>query len=385
MRADSYKVLMVPEWYPWPDKPMLGSWGVEKARAVGRRHEVVVLAADPGRDPGRGLWRITDEVEERIRTVRVRYRRLPMSQLTFLVRAAAMLAALRRLRATGFVPDVVHASVFSAGFPALLLANRARAPLVVSEHYTGLPRGTLSRWDRAIARFTYRRAQVVCPDSDDLGDHIRALGMPVRLRQVPNVVDTSEFAPAGSRAPAGPPRALTIASLDDKKGHSYLLEALARLDRELVLDLAGDGPLRGALEDQARRLGLDGAVRFHGGVPKARVAELLRQADFLVLPSLWENAPHALLEAMASGLPVVATRVGGVPEIVDEGTGVLVAPGDATALADGIAAMCDGYEAYDASVLARRAEERYGYEAVGRDWTEVYDLARASTRRARAR
>jgi glycosyltransferase involved in cell wall biosynthesis len=111
----------------------------------------------------------------------------------------------------------------------------------------------------------------------------------------------------------------------------------------------------------------------------------MRRAHFFVLPSLWENAPHVLLEAMACGLPVVATDVGGVAEIVGEDAGVLVPPGDPAALAEAIAVMCERHDSYDAQALARRAEERYGYEAVAREWTEVYDALRARTRRTSAR
>jgi len=141
----------------------------------------------------------------------------------------------------------------------------------------------------------------------------------------------------------------------------------------------GDGELREELEAQARRLGLGEALRFHGEVSKERVAELMGEADLFVLPSLHENLPCVLIEAMASGLPSVATEVGGVPELIDAQAGVLVAPADPGALAEAIEAALD--RDFDSAEIARQARERYSYETVAREWTAVYE--ELSSRRGR--
>lgn len=368
-----FKVLMVPEWYPWPHRPSLGSWGVERARAVGTRHDVVVLTAQP-LPVGPRLWTIADAVEDGVRVVRVAHRRARTSKPEFLVRTAALVAAVRKLRAGGFEPDVVHATVFSAGLPALLLGRLCGAPVIVSEHYTGFPRGSLSAWDRAVARFTFRHADLVCPDSDDLGRHIAALGVDTPIRTMPNVVDVDEFRPAGDGRPNGAgPLLLNVASLDDKKGQAYLLRALADIRRERPgarLEIAGGGPLRESLERAARELGVADAVRFLGHQPKRTVAERMRAADVFVLPSLWENAPNVLIEAMASGLPCVATDVGGVAELVDDAAGRVVPARDPRALAEAVLAVLG--ERFDPEALAQRAADRHGYDAVAAEWTRAY-------------
>jgi glycosyltransferase involved in cell wall biosynthesis len=103
------------------------------------------------------------------------------------------------------------------------------------------------------------------------------------------------------------------------------------------LTVAGDGPERSALEARARELGLDGRVSFLGSVPREQVLRLFSAADASVLPSAWENFPHTVVEALAVGCPVIATAVGGVPEVVRDGeNGLLVAPGDPGALAAAI-------------------------------------------------
>lgn len=125
--------------------------------------------------------------------------------------------------------------------------------------------------------------------------------------------------------------------LGPQKALGTALEALARVD-DVTLAVAGDGPECGALERRADELGVAGRVRFLGSLAREGVLRLFRAADASVLPSAWENFPHTVVEALAVGCPVVATAVGGVPEIVRDGeNGLLVPPGDAAALADALA------------------------------------------------
>jgi L-malate glycosyltransferase len=368
------RVLIVPKWYPWPpERPVFGIFCREQARAADGSNDVTVLASDPVRSPPFRAFEITDGVEDGIRTVRLRYRRPALRPASMAFHVAGAVAALRRLRREGWSPDVVHAHVYSAALPALVLARLARAPLVVSEHFTGFQRGLVRGSDRLVARTAFRGARVLAPVSEDLGRTIHPLAPRTPVRPVPNPVDTDVFHPPADR-PGGAPRLLSVGWLAEKKGHAHLLDALAALGREEVtLDLVGQGELRGELEERARRLGLGDRVRFLGERPKEEVAELMRRAHLFVLPSLFENLPAVLIEAMASGLPSVAARVGGVPELLDAEVGTLVEPGDPAALAAGIGATLDRLGEFDPEAMARRAGERYGYQAVGRTWDEVYD------------
>jgi glycosyltransferase involved in cell wall biosynthesis len=123
-----------------------------------------------------------------------------------------------------------------------------------------------------------------------------------------------------------------------QKGHEYLVQAMQTLARQfptLQAVICGEGPLRGQLEAQVGRLGLEKSVHLLGN--RLDIGRCLSAADIFVLPSRWEGLPVALLEAMDAGLPVVATRVEGVEEVVEDGEqGVLVPPEDARVLADSI-------------------------------------------------
>ena len=374
------RILVVPKWYPWPERPVFGLFCREHARALARRHEVVVLASLATPAPSFAAYELTDAFEDGIRTLRVRYRRPFLRPAAMGFQLLGMLHALWRLWRDGFRPDVVHAHVYQAAPPALVLGRLARAVVVVSEHYTGFARGLVSGYDRTLARLSFRRADLVAPVSRELAERLRALAPRARVEAVPNAVDTDAFhPPAERRRASGPARLLNVATLSEKKGHVHLLEALARLESGETLDIVGDGELRDLLERQAAVLGVSERVRFLGPRPKEEVAELMREADLFVLPSLHENLPVVLVEAQASGLPAVATRVGGVAELVDEDAGRLVEAGDPAALAEAIAGVLGARDRFDASALARRAAERYGYDAIAARWTAIYgDLRRSA-------
>jgi glycosyltransferase involved in cell wall biosynthesis len=165
-----------------------------------------------------------------------------------------------------------------------------------------------------------------------------------------------------------------VAALGPTKGVEVLLSAAARLrraGRRFTLRIVGDGPLREPLEAQARGLGLQACVRFEGAADREGVARALRTAAVFALPCValqdgrrHDGLPVALLEAMASGLAVVATPVGGIPEVVAHGTnGWLVPPGDGASLAGALAALlADGSMRARLGAAARDTIVR-GYEA----------------------
>jgi glycosyltransferase involved in cell wall biosynthesis len=356
------RVLILPKWYPWPDRPVFGLFCREQARAAALANDVRVLAFTPEPMRGASLYRVWEDLDEPVPTTRLVYRRPRVRAAAMATQLAGMEAALRSWG--GWRPDVIHAHVFEAGFPAVLLGRRLRCPVVVSEHFTAFQRGLVRGLDLRLARLCFRHADLVCPVSEDLRAQLEAVEPRGRYRVVPNQVDTSIFYPGSGRA-EGPLRLLNVASLDEKKRQADLIDALPP---DAVLDIVGEGPLEGALRARAEGL----PVRFHGPQPPARVAELMREADVFVLPSRFENLPVVLLEAMACGLPVVATRVGGVPEIIDDSAGALVESGDVPALAAVIDDVSRRLDSFDRAALAERARSRFGLEAVGRVWDEIY-------------
>jgi glycosyltransferase involved in cell wall biosynthesis len=370
-------IAVIPAWYPTSSRPLDGIFVRDHARAAALGSDVAVLVDDGSSPSLRRLYALDDTTEGEIRTFRIRYPRSRVPQLTAAGYLLGVLAALRRLRYDGRPVDLLHAHVHRAAWAATIVGTVARLPVVVSEHssefgWSGIGKGALRR-----ARIAFARADLVCPVSDYLRRQIEANGIRASFRVVPNAVDTELFSPAPASKARGTGRArlIAVAALHVKKGLSDLLEALGRLAgqrRDFVLDLVGAGPCREEYVSLVRRLGIADMVVFHGLQPRPAVASLMQQADFLVLPSLTENLPVAVIEAMACGLPVVATRVGGVPELVDERTGLLVEAGSPRGLCRGVAHMLDHHGDYPREDIVDRARSRYSLAAVGRTWSDVY-------------
>jgi glycosyltransferase involved in cell wall biosynthesis len=255
-----------------------------------------------------------------------------------------MLATWRRLRQLR--PSVLHVHHVWPSADRYLhgLARAAGVPhVVVTEHIVGHPN---SEAQRRLKHAELAGADAVTAVSGAVADSLaRDYGVArSALRVVPNGADPPDEdaewpAARAFRAELGlgmyRPLWVCAARLEEQKGHAVLLDALARLrgrSLDFVVALAGEGSLRGVLERRAAELGLGAKVRFLGQVET--LGPLLMAADLVVLPSLWEGLPLTLLEAMARGRPVVASAVGGVPEVIDDGVhGRLVPPGDAAALA----------------------------------------------------
>ena len=387
------KILFVARWYPSPSHRYAGIFVREHAKAVrAAGHEVAVLhlPGEPG--DGRKAWQIVEETDpdltEGIPTYHVYCRSMSipgparLSKLGTNWRYAwSGYRAARRLSKSGFRPDVVHAHVFTTGLPALLIARLFRRPLVVTEHTTAFPRRTLGSGARRVAAFVYGRAARVLPVCAFLQRAIEAYEIEARFTIVPNAVDTALFFPdatasAGRRT--GPRRFLFVGNLEEAhhKGFPEMVEALAMLGerrKDWRLEVVGDGPARPDYERLVAQAGLQGAIALRGRMAKLEIAALMRTSDLLVLPSRFENQPCAIIEAMTSGLPVVSTTVGAIPEMVGPDDGILVPPQDPAALADALEQALARRDSFDRPAIAARARARFSLEAVGARLNAVYE------------
>ena len=159
------------------------------------------------------------------------------------------------------------------------------------------------------------------------------------------------------------------------KGISFLIKALSKLQYKndnFRLIIVGDGPERYNLETLTDQLNLTSKVVFLGLKNKTEVADLMKQADFLVLPSLWDNQPVVLLEAMASGLPVIASSIGGIPEIVKPECGLLVQPENVEDIAIKIDYMLSHTGNYSSLKISQYAQDKFSYHAVGQLFSDIY-------------
>lgn len=271
---------------------------------------------------------------------------------------------------------------------AMASAARATArPWCVTPHYHPIEAHEpgwkhVGGWamDRVDARLIYRGASRVFTVTDLERRFIAHLAPPGKMVTIPNGIDLGSWQGPHGAAPHGSPYVAYAGRLASNKGLAHLLDAwagVAKRHPSVDLILAGrDWGVGDALRGQARALGIEGRVRFVGHLDDATYRATIANATCLVLPSEWEAFGIVLLEAMACGVPVVATRVGGVPEVVAHGEdGLLVPYGDPDALGEAIARVIED------ETLARRMGAR------GRDKASAYDwpvLVRKLERELRA-
>lgn len=347
---------------------------------AGRGHAVTVAAtvrtatdADPLFGPLRGLP--------------VTLRTLEFGAREYARERRAMRALLRDL-----APDVVH----THGYRCDLLhggpARRAGLATVSTVHGSSRM-GGLSHLFEWIQLRALRAFDAVIPVSAPLDETLRRVGVPAdRLHLLPNAVASRAAMLGSAEARAllgvesgGPPRFGWVGRMVPVKGADVLIRALALLPRDAWrASIVGNGPERPAMEALAARLGIAGAIRFHGEIEDA--ARILPAFDAVVLSSRSEGTPIAVLEAMQAGVPVVATRVGGVPDLLGAaGAGWLVAPESPGALAEALRTVLRDPQSAAQWGAAGRARVATVYDPAR--WIErheaIYGAAMAHRRRVR--
>jgi len=281
-------------------------------------------------------------------------------------------------------PDIVHTWLFTGNAFGRTAAVLAQAPVIVAGERCV---DEWKRWPhRLIDRLLTLRTDAVIANAEAIKRYcVATIGLPRdRIRVIPNGIDlrrVRRHPPEGVREQLGiPPGSYVIGTagrLETQKGIEFLIEAQAVLVRkglEVVTLILGQGELADALKARALRLGVADTVKFLGN--RSDIWQLYPLMDVFVLASLWEGLPNVVIEAMASGRPVVATDVGGTGEIVRDGaTGYLVPPREPDALADRIAVLLEDADARKMLGRAGRArvEQCYSIEAMVRATESVYE------------
>jgi glycosyltransferase involved in cell wall biosynthesis len=372
-------ILIVPSWYPTPEKPVNGVFIREQADALSAVHNMRVLYVEVltrgNKQRPRHLVREDRGYAEEL----VQVRNMPLVwQFAYLL---AMARALFRLKRT-FKPDVVHSHIaVPASWAAVMLRGILGVPVVLTENSSEFDSWLKRPGLRWMARWAFSRADVIIAVSEGQRQRIeRVFKRKRKLFVIPNIVNTGRFTPTGLPPIEDGYRLLFIGLLDTtQKGLHVLLEALAEIKKEgmlalpLHVDIVGDGALRRDYQKQSVERGVDEMVTFRGLLPHEAIDRVLSECHALVLPSLHEALPLVVIEAMASGRPVIATRCGGPEYMVDKRTGIVVEPGQPKALADAIARVLTYLELYDPVQIAALAESRYSYRSVTYALTQIYD------------
>jgi glycosyltransferase involved in cell wall biosynthesis len=271
--------------------------------------------------------------------------------------------------------DILHAQTFASALPAML-TRRKDQPFVLTLHTSHFLRLAKKPVWQPVLRRIIASADWLLAASEEIRDVALSLYQHPRAEALTNGVDTDMFQPIAPTLPrAGRRRIIVPRRLFPKNGVEYLVRALplvhARMDLETII--VGDGPERAKLETLAKELGVAESVRFLGTRPNVEMPGYMSSSDVAVFPSLMEATSVAALEAMSCELPVAASNVGGLPEIVDETVGTLFEPANPDNLAERLVALL---QRPDLEELGKRARARvvasWSLERLARRHVDIY-------------
>ena len=384
------RILHLPKWYPNRYDDQDGDFVARHVAAIAPYAQTAVLFAAVARGPLPHLTECEADLTGPVTTLRYYYRAQPtgVAPLDKLLKLVLYFWCIVRgyqqlVRHWGRPPQLVHVHVLlRTGLFAWWLKLARGIPYVVTEHWTlYLPQnahhiGKLRRWS---TRWVVGAAAGLHTVSQNLQEALAQLKINnLRTVVVPNVVNTALF-----RLPAAPEERqglLHVAAFNEQaKNLSGLLRVVAQLrltKPETRLRIAGYGPAEAQLKQLAADLHLmqDGTVTFLGKLSSESVAAEMRCSACFVLFSNYENLPCVLVEAQASGLPAVATHVGGVPELFQPvgQFGLLVPPDDEAALAAALLCVLNHPQQFNPQALRQHAETHYSYSAVGQQFAALY-------------
>lgn len=359
------KVVFLARWYPHKYDPMFGLFVQRHAEAAALHNDITVIYVHPDEN-AINPYDIERSQENGVDTIRIYYKK--EGRLSSALRY--FWACVKGLKMAGKA-DLIHVHVLTRmGFIAHWQKHLNGTPYLITEHWSRyLPDNDFSGLARRFwTKRIVRRAAMVTTASHVLAEAMQSHGLRNKHYELlPNVVDTSLFRPIPHHNTV--PKIVHVSCFEDQsKNISGLLEALRVMkDKDVAYQavLIGEGMDLEAMKQKAATLNLTDRVRFTGLLQGQALVDELATGDVFVLPSHYETGGIVLLEAMACGLPVVATRVGALPEIVNEQNGLLVPDGDVKALAEAMAQCCHTYKDYDAETLRRRVVEHYSKEKVG--------------------
>lgn len=325
------KILFISSWYPNKLEPTNGNFVQRHAEAVALVHSVEVLHAI-GDFNQKEKFCLEDQPVNGIRTLTVYYRNSRFSFLNFFRRMQAYRLGYRRMQR----PDLVHGNILHNNMLfAVYLKKRYHIPFVISEHWSALQEMNhhrLKGFGKALVKFMAKHASAVMPVSENLSMGLRKLGITTPLKVIGNVVDTERFNIGNKKAENFV--FLHISNLIPLKNPDKIIEAAVELHKKhqnFELHIGGDGDEQ-MLKNWVSKYRAEAFITTFGLLSSQEVAQKIKNADCFVLFSDNETQGIVVLESFACGIPVIASEVGGIPEILNSKRGVLVEKGSQDAL-----------------------------------------------------
>jgi glycosyltransferase involved in cell wall biosynthesis len=273
-------------------------------------------------------------------------------------------------------PHIIHAhNSLWAGYTASKVTRTYNIPFVITEHSTGFPLNSLSTMEKYFAKKSFSKADAIICVSQGLANAVQPYCPKRHITVVPNVTQTDFFILPPQRPQTPPFVFLGVAHLVERKGFRTMINAFAQVlhtNSNVRLEIGGDGPERVKLHELCKTLGIERSVLFLGPLSREQVRDAMWRAHAFVLPSFLETFGVVLLEAMSTGLPVIATKCGGPEYFVDSKSGVIIEAGDEHSLAEAMQTVMHSAH-FSAKCIRRRIVDNFSEKVFAESLMSIYE------------
>lgn len=368
------KVLFLTPWYPDRTNPNHGIFVRDQAIAISQHHDVWVVSAKIDYEHfGLSSLTRTDSTEGKVKETRIEVKQsLPVvNQANYFLRIAAETKKIAR----EFNPDVIHGNIgYPGAYWAWMMSRILRRPYVVTEH-TRITNNFRSFLHKKLTLAGLRGASEVIAVSKWHAKEISSFtGKPALV--VPNVIRFEEIPFPGDSPSTDTFQIGFLGNVNTPvKGLDVILEAVSRLKVKFVLHVGGDGVLLEKYKAMARQLKVDENCVFYGKIPYAGVNDFMRKLHVFVSASRWETFGIAMVEALANGLPVVATDCGGPREFIESMNGVIVPLENPDSLREGLEDVLLNLKRFDRYAISESVRRKFSTERFLSDVDAIYGRA----------
>lgn len=368
------KVLFISSWFPNKLEPTNGNFVQRHAEAVALEHEVEILHCIGNFDQTE-KYIYDDKVINGIRTLIIYYKNSNNPLQNFYRRMKSYRLGFLKMQ----MPDLVHANVLHNNMLfAVYLKKKYKIPFLVTEHWTALQHQNLPNTSgniKRIAKYIAKNAGYILPVSENLLDSLRSIGIKTPMKVVSNVVNTKIF-DIKKRDEDGTTRFLHVSSLIPRKRPDKIIETVFKLKQKgynVALEIGGDGDTE-TLKNLVKKYNAEPFINVFDEISYAEVAEKMQKSDCFILFSDNETQGCVILESYACGKPVIATAVGGVPEFVKPGLGILIEKANENELYEAMENFAtQKLQLKDAGRLRQFVTDHFSKESICRQFTDVYN------------
>jgi L-malate glycosyltransferase len=375
------KILYLTSWYPNHDNTIEGVFVKEHAKSIENFCNLNVIYTKVVSNKNTLENPLKNECEENVTRVYVKRSRVFFIHHIWII--IKVIAIIRRMINDGNKPDLIHAHIFMSAFVALIIKIIYGIKFVYTEHSTGFISETLPWMSVLLTKFALMNTSAVLPVSRDLGNKLSKIYNNKSLYVIPNTYDEKIFFYKDRKSELKKYKHtfLFVGIVSPIKGLDYFFKALKKAKDDgldVSMGIVGGSKKDGLdyynnLQEQLINDNLIDDVTFYGQLEKEKIGALMQNTLFFVLPSTYENLPCVIIEAQACGLPVIASSVGGVPEMVGSDQGVLFEAKNIDQMYTGIIQALKDEHRYDRVVIAEDAYKKYSMNSVGVQLMAIYE------------